>query len=132
MDRRVIEPPAIVTLDDILRVRPYIEAALRYSHGTHLFEDVVVELINQRAQLWPFEKSALVTEINVFPRKKVLNMWLAGGNMRELLSKEPGVVAWGKRQGCETSVLFGGRKGWIRSMSHLGYRPLHYTIYRDI
>jgi hypothetical protein len=131
MENRVIEyPPDYISLDEVERCRPWIEAALRYSFGTHTFADVIDDIGNKNATLWPFEKSAVVTQIAVYPRITILNFWLAGGNMKDMLAHEPGIVEWGKLHGC-TRFSVPGRKGWSRAMRHLGYEPKHYICSRE-
>jgi hypothetical protein len=38
---------------ELERCRPWIEAAMEYSGGTHEFEDIVQALIDGRMQFWP-------------------------------------------------------------------------------
>lgn len=99
---------------DIQTYRPYIEAALHYSGGTHTFDDVCDAVAAGTMQLWPGVASAIVTEILTTPRKRCLNVFLAGGNLAELEVMTPGVLAWGRERGC-TSAVFTGRKGWERT-----------------
>ena len=57
--------------EEILRCRKWIEDALEYSGGTHDFDDIVRGIYEQRMQLWPSEKGCIVTELVVYPKKKV-------------------------------------------------------------
>ena len=122
-------PPDVVTKADWDHCVPYLEAALRYSHGTHDLIHVYEDIEANRATLWPFERSAVVTQIVTYPKIKLLNFWLAGGNMKDLLSHEPGIVAWGLAQNCRAFTI-DGRKGWSRAMSYLGYKPGTWTAYK--
>lgn len=100
--------------------RPYLEAALEYSGGTHLLEDVVDMLVSGRGQLWPGKNCAAVTEIIAYPRKKVLHCFLAGGDMDEIISMLEDAKAWGRAQGC-TGFTIAGRKGWKRVLADHGF-----------
>ena len=124
-------PPDFLSYDEIMRVKPWIEGALKYAHGTHDFADVIADVEANRATLWPFEKSAVVTQTIHYPKMAILSFWLAGGNMRDLLSHEPGIVEWGKLWGCTRFNII-GRKGWSRAMNHLGYQPMHYITAKDV
>ena len=124
-------PPAAITLEDWTRCAPWIEAALRYSHGTHGLMDVLADIEANRATLWPFERSCVVTQIAEYPRLKVLIFWLAGGNMIDLLGHEPGIAAWAALQGC-SRIGVEGRKGWQREMMKLGYKPAFHSTYKEI
>lgn len=101
----------MITLDE---ARPYIEAALQYSGGTHTYEDVAAQISEGRLQFWPGVNSAVVTEIVEYPRKRTLHFFLAGGNLPELRAMYPGILEWGKANGC-TAATLAGRKGWVRS-----------------
>ena len=99
---------------DVSRYRPQIEAALVYADATHAYDDVARMIAAGELQLWPGPASCIVTEVIRFPRKTVLNFFLAGGTLRELEAMAPLVCAWGKTQGCDAAT-FTGRKGWART-----------------
>lgn len=107
---------------DLEKYRQQIEAALAYGGGTHLFEDVADMVAQGRAQVWINGDTIGVTEIIVYPRKKVLNGWLAGGNLRELMPMMPAAAEWGRAQGCEAFTI-AGRPGWLKVMKRLGFEP---------
>ena len=111
--------------------RKHIEAALEYSGGTHNFDDVKQAIIEGRMQLWPAPNSAAVTEIVEYARKKVLHVFLAGGDMDEVVGGIESVVNWGRGQGCQ-SVAISGRKGWERILDKHGFRPVLVTMERDL
>jgi hypothetical protein len=115
----------------IERCRPWIEAALEYSGGTHLFEDIDAGIKSGRFQLWPAERGCLVTEILVFPRKKVLNVFLGGGDLEQLVDMHDAVAAWGVQQGC-TSATINGRPGWKRVYASRGWKPIFTTLGKDL
>ena len=118
-------------MSEIERCRPWIEAALEYSGGTHLFEDIEAGILSGRFQLWPAPDACMVTEIVVYPRKKVLNGFLAGGNLETLKAMYASVEAWGAAQGCSAATV-SGRKGWERVWAREGWAPLHTTLAKEI
>lgn len=87
--------------------------ALRVA-GTHTAEDIALGVEEGRFQLWPGEESAIVTELLRTPLRLTLHFFLAGGNLIELRAMMPGILAWGKAQGCTHASLI-GRFGWLRS-----------------
>lgn len=99
------------TIDE---ARPHIEAALKYSGGTHSFADIVAGVDAGKLQFWPGPNSAIVTEIQEYPQKKVLHFFLAGGNLAELERMLPVIYDFGREQGC-TSATLSGRLGWQRT-----------------
>ena len=123
------ELPEIVS--QLKRCLPWIEAALQYSGGTHTAKDVVQGIIEGRMQLWPGENACAVTEIVVYPMKKVLHVFLAGGNMETIVDMQKSAEEWGKAQGC-TAMTIAGRKGWSRVLADHGYREQFVTLAKEL
>ena len=111
--------------------RKYIEAALEYSGGTHAFDDVVEGINKGVMQLWPAKNSAAVTEIVQYARKRVLNVFLAGGDLSEIVGGLDAATEWAKAQGCESITLY-GRKGWERVLDSHGFHPVMVVLERKI
>lgn len=106
---------------DIAAHRPELEAALAYGDGTHTYDDVRAMIERGDAQFWPGPASCIVTEVIGFPRRKILNLFLAGGKIDELHAMLPLVLAWGTAQGCDGARL-AGRRGWGRTfLRHEGW-----------
>jgi hypothetical protein len=95
------------------RLAPVIERALRYDPEWTL-EAIAEQITEGTMQLWPGERSAVVTEILQRPRAKVLYFFLAAGEMDEVQRLYHLILAWGKARGC-TRASFVGRYGWARS-----------------
>jgi len=112
------------------KAAPLIERALKYQ-DTHNLEDVQRELWRQKAQLWCGEKSVIVTEINDYPTGKRARIWLAAGEMDELVDDMlPDVEAWAKGGGC-VSITIVGRKGWLRKLKD-NYEQNYVTLERKL
>jgi hypothetical protein len=112
-------------LNDWLRCSPWIAAALEASGGTHHLSDVVEGIATGQFQFWPGERSACVTEIIDYPRKRALCFWLAGGDLIDLMRNvEPIARKWAEDRGC--TLFYGNaveRPGWERALSKYGYAP---------
>lgn len=115
---------------ELLRCRKWIEDALEYSGGTHTFEDVARSIMEGRMQLWPATRGCAVTEIVVYPRKSVLHVFLAGGEMDQIIDMIDSAVEWGKMQGC-SSMTIAGRKGWQRVLERYGYEPVMTVLEKE-
>ena len=111
--------------------RELIESALKYSGGTHTFEDVAAGIASGHMQLWPTEKACAVTEIVVYPRKNVLHVFLAAGDLEQIVNGIDAVAAWGKSQGCE-SLTLNGRHGWQRVLKNRGWTPVMTVMERTL
>jgi len=104
------------------RCRQYVEAALRYTGGTHTIEDIEEAIAAKAMQFWPGQQSAVITEIHVYPQKKALHYFLAGGNMEELSRMRPFIEQWARQIQC-THITLAGRRGWLRTfLANEGYK----------
>lgn len=101
--------------------RDRINAALAYSGGTHFFEDVVDAVRAGKMQAWINGDTIAITEIIVYPRKRVLHCFLASGTMQGVIDMMDDASMWGRMQGC-TAFTVAGRKGWARVLGRHGWR----------
>lgn len=105
---------------EVLRVRPFLEPALKYGNGTHDFVHIVQGVIKGDLILWPTENSAIVTEFHNFPNKRMLHIFLAGGDLSEIKHLHDDVVKFAKEMGC-AGLSLTGRPGWVKALSDLGF-----------
>ena len=94
------------------QIREWLQPALDRG-GTHAIEDIEKEVATGHMQLWVGERGAAVTQILDFPRKKVLHVFLAGGEMDQITDFQESAWIWGQSQGC-TAMTLSGRLGWKR------------------
>lgn len=115
-----------------LRCRSWIEGALAFTGGTHTIEDIEDGIASGTYQFFCSPNSAVVTEIIVYPRAKLLNYFLIGGDLEELVEQiEPHVTVWAKSRGCSRVVGI-GRKGFERAFRGSGFKPCWTAISKDI
>lgn len=114
----------------IHQYRELIESALAYSGGTHTFDDVAQMVIEGKAQIWPAQRGVAITEIIEYPRKRVLHVFLAAGELDQLLDMIQSAEDWGRTQGC-TSLTMSGRFGWQRVLDKHGFKPVLVTMERE-
>lgn len=113
------------------RCRPWIEAALDRGGNTHIFEDISDGVKKGLMQFWPAPDACAVTEIICYPRKKVLHIFLAGGNMDTIVDMDESAVHYAKISGCH-GVSVAGRKGWQKVLDSRGYKPFIVSLAKDI
>ena len=112
------------------RCKPWIEAALEYSGGTHDFGDIVTGLERGVLQLWPTPKGCIVTEIVVYPKKRVLNVFLGGGELEQIMDMHGDVIEWAKAQGC-SALTMSGRLGWKKPLEARGWKHQHASYAKE-
>jgi len=98
------------------RCKQYIAPALAYANDSHTLDDVWQAIQHQKAAFFPLQKSAIVVEIVDYPQRISCRIWLAGGDMDELMEAEKNICVWARELGC-TSMEIIGRKGWERQLS---------------
>ena len=81
--------------------------------------------------LWEGRKSAILTEDVTYPQHKAVQVWLAGGDMDEIIAMTPGLEAAARMRGCDR-VLIEGREGWQKALSGLGYKPFSFTVVKEL
>ena len=123
--------PKDTQVNELERCRPWIEAALQYTGGTHEFEDIVDGIRSSRMQLWPSKRGCIVTEIVIYPRKKVLNLFLAGGELDQILDMNDDIKTWAKEHGCEAATM-SGRLGWKQPLEPQGWKLLYANFQKEI
>ena len=112
--------------EELFRCKTWIERALAKGGNTHSFKDIVDGVLSGHMQLWFNEKACAITEIVVYPNKKVFHVFLAGGKMEKVLELHDNSLEWAKAQGCEGMTL-SGRKGWQRALESRGWST-HQTV----
>ena len=113
------------------KVEKILEPALEYDN-THNMQDVADCIDSCTMQLWPGTHSAVVTQIQDFPRMKVLHIFLAGGNLENLETLTPHIQKFAEDMECRKITLT-GRRGWSRTfVSKFNMKPTHYWLSTEV
>lgn len=113
------------------RCKEWLGEALSYADNTHDIEDIWAGIESGHFQFWPAKDGALVTEIQVYPKRKVFHVFLGGGKLEQLLDMIESVEVYGRTIGCK-SVTISGRKGWIKVLESRGARQLCTTMAKEL
>ena len=106
--------------NELKRCEKWIQDALDRGPPTHDFIHIVDLVSTGRMQLWANETSCVVTEIQDFPKMRVLHLFLAGGSLEGIRDLEENALKWSKSVGC-TAWTLAGRKGWERALKDNGW-----------
>lgn len=120
MEAMLMTEQSLNIVEEMLRVRPFLEPALEYTNGTHDYVHVVDAVLRGQFHLWPAENSALVTEIHEFPKERHLHIFIAGGDLEEIKALHDRVVEFAKAAGCVALTLT-GRPGWVKALDDIGF-----------
>lgn len=103
-----------------------LEKALDLAGRTHEISDVVEAIRAGRMQCFSSDKAFVVTEIASYPRKKHMNVFLAVGELADVMSLQPQIAAFAREHGCKALVM-SGRRGWSSVLPHHGWSPVGVT-----
>jgi hypothetical protein len=113
------------------KVEKLLEGALEYDN-THNMQDVADCIDRCTMQLWTGDNSAVVTQVQEFPRMKVLHIYLASGDLKELETLTPRIQKFAEDTGCRKITLT-GRRGWSRTfVSKFNMKPTHYWLSTEV
>jgi hypothetical protein len=98
------------------RKRHYIADALEYTGGGTTLDDVEDRLAQGYAAFFWGDACAMVVELFERPSGDYAHIWLAGGDLDELLELEQDVASWARSLGCKFLTI-SGRKGWARALN---------------
>lgn len=101
-------------------IEKWIKDALEYSLGTHSYEDVLESIYNGDMQLFANKGGCVVTQITKYPQKKVLYIYLAGGDFDSVVSLNDEVVQYARSKECD-SLMQIGRLGWTKKLKEHGW-----------
>jgi hypothetical protein len=99
------------------------DKALRLGGYTHTRDDIAEGIKSGQFQYWGDESCCLVTQIVEYPRKRVLHLFIAAGDLNKLLNKYlPIVKKFAAENGC-TSLTSVSRKGFLKRFPAYGFKP---------
>lgn len=110
------------------RCKPWLEAALEYNGGYQTLDDVWAGVSTGVFILVPGYKCAIVLEPNLV-RKKVMNFFLAGGDLEELKELESKIARRCKEEGFDSMTIV-GRRGWVKRLD--GYKETAVVLEKQL
>lgn len=98
-------------------VSPWLEAALKRSGEGLTLDFVAAEVSAGRVWLMRGAQSVLALK----PDGEALHVWLAGGELGEVMAMEVAVTASARDAGFKRLTVGGGRRGWSRVLKARGW-----------
>lgn len=127
-----------VPANQISDVWPQIEDLVKKGLGPDCGQtpdDLMVSLECEQVQLFatPNLDCILMTEIDLLPGDKVLNLFLTAGKLPDdyplVLEALEG---WARSMACTAMEMRSFRKGWQRSLAPSGYRPIEGILRKEL
>lgn len=113
------------------RCAGWIQAALDCGGHTHTLEDVARAVLEGRMQFWPAPNGCAVTEIIVYPRAKCLHIFLAGGELQQIVDMNSSAAQFARAMGC-TGMSISGRRGWVKVLKNHGWNESQTTLVKEL
>ena len=116
-------------------IESHLARCTEYSEGELEPEDFKTYLLNEQMQLWIAIDdneilAAMVTQIVVYPQKRVLRIVaIGGGQMARWISFLPGLEELAMDQGCVAMEVW-GRKGWLKILDD--YTCSYHILSKDL
>lgn len=111
------------------RHEKHIISALKHQDRYNL-SDIKEKISQGIFHIWAGNDAFYISSFGEFPRYKVLNLFLCGGNYDELEEMLESIESFAKEHDCKY-LYGGGRKGWIRKLKHLGFKQ-EYMVKKEL
>ena len=111
---------------ELKRCKKYLLPVFK-KFDTYNWSDVVENVKQGRWYLLSLPNSALLIEFLEYPRKRVLYVLAAGGNLEEIIKSESDVISIGKARKCD-SIEFRGRLGFEKVTKKIKGWKKQYTV----
>ena len=108
-----------------------LQGALTKSGNSHDIEDVLSEVLSGHAQFWETEHATVVTQVADHETYRALNIWLAGGDLHEIISLLKDAEVWATDHGCSV-IEVTGRRGWKKVLAPYGFVERAVVLSKDL
>lgn len=108
-----------------------ISAALLAGGDLLTIDDLRTQALERRVQWWGDERAAVATEVLSYPRRRILNLFMAAGELRRILALQNDVDAFAQDMGCSFMVAH-ARPAWGLVGKPLGWLPRSIQFVREV
>ena len=111
--------------------RHLVQDALDRSGNLYDVDHVYHKVLDGEAQFFPCKRAIVVTELMCYPNANAVRIWLAAGDMQQVIAKVNGdIVNFGRAMGAHIQE-FEGRLGWRDVAKDNGFKPVQMLWTRD-
>ncbi len=111
------------------RHREELLKALELCGGVFTERDIVDGLVCGEYQMFERRNAAVIVSVQDYPQSRSVHIFLAGGDLADLIVMEKDVIEWGRTKNCDR-VEWSGRRGWLRKLK--GYTELCTVACKEI
>ena len=109
-----------------------LEKTLERMGGLYTLEDILERIADGRMQSFTEGNSWMITQIGVYPRRRVLELFATTGDLKDRAVYDK-VLAFAKEMGIDLLVGV-GRRGWLPEAEKHGFKvkTVSYLYYREL
>tara|TARA_R110000751_G_scaffold27264_1_gene72063 strand:- start:640 stop:1041 length:402 start_codon:yes stop_codon:yes gene_type:complete len=114
------------------RSKPFLANALEASGGGYTVDDVLSEVEQDHAIFYPTKLGAIVFRIVRYPRKRMLRIWLAGGDMESSIDLMLEAAEFHAAQHECDGIEVVGRRGWEKVLKPYGFEHKRVVLIKEL
>lgn len=103
-----------------------LDRALKVMGGLYTAADIIAKVEANTMQMFCLNDSIAVTQINVFPQKRVLHVITAVGNIDDLRVLHDRLMVFAREMEVDL-IQAHGRRGWVKDAAKNGWRNVAIT-----
>ncbi len=110
-----------------------LQRALDYQGGLYALPDILERISDGRMQSWVRGNSWAVTQISVYPRRRLLEIVAAVGDLGDCRILHGKILAFASEMNVDLVAAY-GRRGWAREADRHGWKTKteSYLYHRDL
>ena len=114
------------------RSKPFLANALEESGNEYTVDDVLRDIKDDHAIFYPTKKGASVFRIALYPRKRMLRIWLAGGDMESSIDSILEAAEYhATKHECDGIEVL-GRRGREKVLKPYGYEHKRVMLIKEL
>ena len=110
-----------------------LQRALDIQGGLFSLPDILERIADGRMQSWVHNNSWAITQISVYPRRRLLEIVAAVGDLRDCRLLHGKILAFASEMNVDLVAAY-GRRGWARDADRNGWKikTTSYLYHKDL
>ena len=110
-----------------------LQRALDIQGGLFSLPDILERIADGRMQSWVHNNSWAITQISIYPRRRVLEIVAAVGDLRDCRILHGQILAFANEMNVDLVAAY-GRRGWARDADRNGWKikTTSYLYHKDL
>jgi hypothetical protein len=110
-----------------------LQRALDYQGGLFALSDILERIADGRMQSWVHNNSWAITQITIYPRRRLLEIVAAVGDLHDCRILHGKILVFARDMGVDLVAAY-GRRGWARDADRNGWKikTTSYLYHKDL